>query len=390
MRDRETVTARPLWTSPTGGNAGAVVHDGLLYGTTGASDRGGSGALRYVVKDTATGRQVAAIDTLLPGGSGDAYTPVAMAGDVVFASAGNAIATVAAGAHPRVLARMQNERMYAQPAFDGERTYLRTYESLLCLARKGEAGDAFERRTRATTLVGMFPGRIEKPVVAQVRTRFDGTIPDGLPVQFVRTGGRPSAWLFAGPFPVQADPSAVVALATPSNAWPREGETLELGGTTHRWVSVPAAGKDRKGPMIDAGGDPPGGSDRLYYTVLDNRVGARLLRLELGGNAVDAIVGGRVVRTREWLDVRGCGLLPVFVRVRFAGGLPPFMRRGTFQFLFTESPDPRVAFARQIDEIRTHADALTGVQAELPGSREAARAGELLTLLRLHGGEVKP
>lgn len=383
MMDRDSVAVRPLWTSPKGGNAGIVVRDGLIYGTPEASHRGSSDALGYVVKDQATGTEIGALSTVLPGGQGFAYTPIVTAGNYVFASSEYGMAVVQRGANPRPLFRAENkERMIARPTFDGNRMYLRTYQSLMCIGLKGEEGAAFQRQAELNALSELIPGQLTRPVVVPLRTRYDGTIPDALPVWKILTGATPTPWLLAGPFPIQEKAEAVVTLAGAEGDWPRAGTKARLGNSEGVFVTAPLAKTGQSGIEVSAENDPPGGTDRLYYTVFDNRDGGRFFRVELNG-ADHAIMAGEMVRNGETVRIDGCGLVPVFVRVRFGPDTPPFLRRIVLQVRLLEVEDPMVAYHAAIVRLRVNADALERIKQLAPNSSAAMRAEEALAVLKL-------
>lgn len=382
MQDRDTVGVRRLWTSGGGGHAGCVVYGGRVHCTSGSSDHGKAAALSYVAKDVNTGRDVARIDPCLPGDSGDAYVPPVVAGKYVFAFAGSRGSVIELSETPRVLAHVKNERMYAQPVFDGDRMYLRTYNSLMCIGRRGPEGEAFEKETQANMLMSLFPRRFSTAAALHVATRRDLAPDPRRPVWSIVTGAMPDQWISAGTFVPGDVPAPLASLGGWSEAAPVHGTELVIGEQKSSFRREESSVLTERGLEIDATNDGPLGADRYYYTVLDNRVGSRALRVRVGGPADRVWVGGQPANNFDVASVEGTGLVPVLVRVRFPPGLPPFRKRGAFMVYFEEVEDPNRKHQAELAGIRTHADALLRVTKLVPGSRAALRAQHLLSLVR--------
>ena len=377
MKDRDTVGARHLWTSGGGGNAGTVLYRGLVHCTSGGFDKGAAGALSYRIKDAATGRDVAFLNPCLYGGSGDPYVSAVAAGDHIFAFAGNACAVIEVGHNPRVIARMKNERMYAHPVFEKDRMYLRTYESLMCIGPKGAEGENFVKQMQAKTIMDMFPWKIRRTMTTEVACRTDIKIDAATPVEPIVTGAAPKKWIWAGPFPMREDVDPLKSIGGCAKALPIEGTVVELDGKKLTFQKVDPKSMDKQSLDINAMRDP-GGSARFYYTILDNRIGRKALRIVIKGGSTEAWVGGKAVRGGDVVLVDGIGLLPVLIKVKFPPGLPPFRKRARVAFFVEEVNDPSIGFRKQVAFLKKNEDALRRVIEYAPGGVLATRAQYLL------------
>ena len=166
MQSRDLVGARVKYvTYARPGFGGMVCHDGLLYGMSGGKQP------TVIVIDAATGRKVytAPAPMDLPRGSTDYPHPAATAKHV-FLFASHRVAVVEPGPRPRLVAVNDTERMFSGPVFDGDRMYLRTYDAITCIARKGEDGARYERQVQARMLLA--------DVEADLQRRADKAVPD--------------------------------------------------------------------------------------------------------------------------------------------------------------------------------------------------------------------
>jgi hypothetical protein len=91
------------------------------------------------------------------------YPKPAVAGKFVYLCSTHTVGVAdISGKRPWPVALNAVERMHVAPVFDGERTYLRTYDALYCVARKGEEGARYEREVNARTLLDFLS--VETPV----------------------------------------------------------------------------------------------------------------------------------------------------------------------------------------------------------------------------------
>lgn len=168
MLDRDTVGLRRLWARPLPCEFdGGIVYDkGLIYGPG-----GGQRPLGYVVFD-AVNRGVARYETyrdvrqgIPPWVNGRQYVPAIAAGDYLFLGehgtkfdgpghAGAICIVMQKGSEGMLLARNRLERTWTgPPVFDGDRIYIRTDASLVCIGYTGDDGRAYEANENALYLL---------------------------------------------------------------------------------------------------------------------------------------------------------------------------------------------------------------------------------------------
>jgi len=174
MYDRDSAGLRRLWSQPmpTAFDGGMAYADGLLYGSG-----GGQGAGGYVVFDTRSrdilrhewpghGDRSTVWRGMPPQSNGRQYVPITVAGGYVFIGEhGSAFhGRVARGAICGVVQRrpdglllgksLVEKAWTAPPVFDGDRIYIRTDPSVICLARGDDAGRAYEADVNARYILG--------------------------------------------------------------------------------------------------------------------------------------------------------------------------------------------------------------------------------------------
>lgn len=287
------------------------------------------------VQDARDGRWIARLKPVLTDlysyGPLNLSTPV-VAGGSLFLLGGradnsrNQIAIVSADDKIRLLARQDVEPGTTQPpVFSGERMFLRSPKSLLCVSAATPEGRRYERETLARTVlrvIGREP-RVGKPreVAALERAAPAGEAPVG---KF--TSDRPSAcWLGAGPFAPGSlgDAPALAALrpeaggafagktfaplarAFAYNEPPAYLRTSELQGTgdiTPRFIT-------RVDPRCVSG--PQG--EGLLYTIIDNTRDRVVLPL-LKGRGLSQWLGGVELNADEAVHLAP-GLYPYLVKV---------------------------------------------------------------------------
>lgn len=168
MNDRDSIGLRRLWTRPMPCDFdGGIVYDkGLIYGPG-----GGQRSLGYVVFD-AVNRRVARHETsrdvrqgIPPWVNGRQYVPAIAAGDYLFLGEhgsnfdgpshdGAICAVMQKGADGMILAQNEIEETWtAPPVFDGDRMYIRTDPSLICVGYTGDDGKAYEADVNARYLL---------------------------------------------------------------------------------------------------------------------------------------------------------------------------------------------------------------------------------------------
>ena len=251
MYDRHSAGLQRLWSQllPTEFDGGMAFADGLLYGSG-----GGQGAGGYVVFDTTRramlryewpghGERCTVWRGVPPQSNGRQYVPITVAGDYVFIGEHGSVfhGPVARGAICGVVQRkwdgllvgksMVEKAWTAPPVFEGDRIYVRTDPSIVCLGRNGDEGRAYEADVNARYMLGDL--EVQPPM---------DTAPIGIPPSRadVPTGGATFARFISYPIEVfgyfsiaHADEvlTALGGLTTASEKG-RAQPTVEVGGET--------------------------------------------------------------------------------------------------------------------------------------------------------------
>lgn len=174
MYDRDSAGLQRLWAHrlPTGFDGGLAFADGLLYGSGGGQGMGG-----YVVFDPARrtllrhewpghGERCTVWRGMPPQSNGRQYVPIVVAGDHVFIGEHGSVfhGPVARGAICAVVQRKWNGLLVGKslvekswtgpPVFEGDRIYIRTDPSVVCIGYTGREGRAYEAEVNARYMLG--------------------------------------------------------------------------------------------------------------------------------------------------------------------------------------------------------------------------------------------
>lgn len=174
MYDRDCAGLRRQWACPipTGFDAGMAFSDGLLYGSGGGQGPGG-----YVVFDTIRRRTLrhewlghgdrsGVWRGIPPQSNGRQYVPIVVAGDYVFIGDHGSVfhGRVARGSLCGVVQKRWNGLLVGKsqvekswtgpPVFEGDRIYIRTDPSLVCIGYTGDEGRAYEADVNARYMLG--------------------------------------------------------------------------------------------------------------------------------------------------------------------------------------------------------------------------------------------
>ncbi len=384
MQDANTVAAVPL--RKDGKSPSGLYHKGLFYKIVGTKLAGGR--FRVDVMDAATGRQV--------GTSGDMnrypvagdYAPDALAGDSVFICGDKGIVVTTTGLRPRCIAANRNERMTAAPVFDGERMYLRRYDSLICIALKDEEGRKYQRDTWAATIMESFPDDLTTVPVTKLMPRADlAALPETAvtPLRDCRVLSL-KAWMGAGPFPAGKDGSDVELPKAIAEAVPKAGETVTLSGVACKWAAIDAR-HVMEGGGIDADGAVLGGrkGEACLVAVLNNP-SPRFLQvsyaIEPEQDALSARlwIGGQAVKANDFLELPEAGRVPVVLRVRSQGEIPPFLKP-TLRVALAHKENPNALMQPEVERTKADVDILKKVAEMAPGTEHGQKAAKLLKQL---------
>ena len=365
-----------------GAHGGGVCCNGRVYDGYRAAD---GGTRLMSVFDLTSGRGLHAgirigpvgglrVEAAQYGGDYD-YPTAAVAGRFVFFSTSHTVAVAdISGDHPWPMALNNVERMHIAPVFDGNRMYLRTYDAMLCIARKGEDGARYEREVNARTVLSAFPENTAKQPVLEPKPVKEVTEWLGGPVFLYADGKMPAEWLFAGPFPVVNKEDALKTMGGCAKARPVVGQKLEHKGATHAFQSVHPrfilpTGIDTDGLT----GKNRDGQSFLFTWLIAGK--PEFTTLDAVKPGVRVWVGGREGGRRDVLKL-AMGAYPMMIRIG-----PPEEDAGAdlpVNVTFHRVADP--AAIRNLDKalVREGRDYLKMVINVLPGSAEAKHAKSLL------------
>lgn len=243
MVDRDTVGGRRLWAwddSPEF-HGGLVLAGGMLHGLG-----GGEWTKGFHLFDAITGERPVryANAGIVLGDSGRPYVPPSFAGGYLFLGTdgrkfrGNyahaALSVRQAGPGGRVVARNKLRLpYYANPCFDGERTYIRTFQSLFCVGYTGEEGRAYEAVVNArAVLPDLGPVRPPDREPVSVRPVDDArNMGPRIPFHYETLMGY---WRFLGPMPLENAEAGLAAFAGADKKGGVHGGRLVVGGKEFR------------------------------------------------------------------------------------------------------------------------------------------------------------
>ena len=173
MYDRDSAGLRRQWASPipTAVEAGIAFSEGLLYGSGGGQGPEGYMVFdigrRKVVRHEYTGHQnrSGVWRGIPPQSNGRQYVPITVAGDYVFIGEHGSVfaGRVARGSLCGVVQKRWNGLLVGKsqvekswtgpPVFEGDRIYVRTDPSVVCLGYTGDAGRTYEADVNAAYML---------------------------------------------------------------------------------------------------------------------------------------------------------------------------------------------------------------------------------------------
>ena len=335
MVSRDQVGAKKLWDRRCIGQqipGGLVYDDGCLYGVRERTQN-----IQAVdVIDAATGRRLRAKERILWTKPGRAYVPIALAGKCLFVADDGrwffykrrdrpgGWSVLQRGLDGMVLAR---NRMIgdtqAAPVFDGDRVYVRTTESFLCLGRTGEKGRIYEAQVNAYTLLTeIFPDRPADTAPLLVRPLAALRRPHMWVFGYKRI---PRNWLYAGPLALAGADEALASLGGPTKARAGAEAKVTCLGRSVGFVPVDPERAKMWAAMIDpvdVVAVTGARADSVTYFQADLLVDQeRIVRLQLDTPGARAWLDGVAVGHNQRLRLlEGTYSLLVEVRV---GQFPP-------------------------------------------------------------------
>ncbi len=273
------------------------------------------------------------------------------------------------------------------PVFDGDRMYLRMFDSLACIAVTDAAGSQYQLEQIAATTTGAVIGQRPQPLQIMALTPM-AQEPDRekTPVVNVASGRGADDWLVAGPLPVHVKEDMLTSMGGQTGARPREGDRFTYDGKTYTFRRVRE--DDFRSPgKVDAVAALDGNRNcqGYFYTVLESRRPQKLRYL--ANPAVDAAwIAGRPLHAGDNVSL-DLGHYPMLVRVRFEK-LPDFMESPVITPGFTNMPRRDDNIEDWSKRVRAHAPRLQMICRELPRSIYARSARVALTAVGLEAPEL--
>jgi hypothetical protein len=397
MYDRDTVGLRVLWERAIGGfDGGLAFADGLLYGSGGGQGPGG-----YVVFDT-VGRKTLRRETpghgdsstvwrgIPPQSNGRQYVPIVTAGDYVFVGEHGSVfhGRVARGSLCGVVQRRwdgllvgksQVEKSWTgPPVFEGDRIYIKTDPSIVCLGYTGDEGRAYEADVNALYMLGDL--ETQPP---------EDTAPIDIPPSGPRQPSPESAFSgyvsypieVYGHFDVARADEALTALGGPAkigenvtNVW-HDKATVEVGGQTvsrkyHGNCGI--YGHHELGESAHFRDVAFGKGAYFRASLVNDR--ERVVRVWAPQEPPDVWICGRRVPEGTRLRLKP-GTYPVLARAYHTEEWPAAMG---FYFRFDDSTDVRAERERWQSMLRTSRPELERIAKHATRKAHRERAGKLL------------
>lgn len=396
-----------------GGKGGVMVNKGLCGGTKSKGSVGRHPVPWHEVSfaDAETGKAVAAIFPVLREGGLD-YVAAVAAGDYMVAC-GSGPGPAAWAINPKESAqitfikcdpepwvattcKVRDEAMVAAPTFDGDRMYLRTYRSAMCVQVRGKAGQEFVSRTKADELFAAIGPR---PLVSGIREMMptpSSVAEGGVPVEeCVESRTAPKKWLFAGPIPIDGgDPLAGAGGA--SNVTPKAGTVLAHGGRDYPFRPVADEHVEWAGGWsqdlykrdfytakvrVDLSGvaERRPKTSTYFYAVLHTAKPRTMAPYIEGGTGTQAWLAGVPIKNDETLSL-AAGHYPLLIKSSIQT-LPDFIKKVGVVVTFRDIPDPRDRLKVWLADVRKKRARLEEVVRELPDSAESRTAAAMLKFL---------
>lgn len=246
MIDRDTVAVRPTW-KPTWWSGGqshfytgafSVHHNGLIYSATICIEHSRKTPIGWQLLNVVDASNGALVRRIKPAMDfcGHGYTPSTIAGRYLFLVDAANHSGMCSDARPggkdtesliavydtelgQMVASSPMPHMQAPPAFDQDRIYVRTLEEVICIAKTGPEGEAYERNAMLE--------RLSYELARRRLPTLDETVhpipaaaaiaPDQCPVVSLDNAGAVPAFIVAGPYDGPAsttvtNPAAVAAI----------------------------------------------------------------------------------------------------------------------------------------------------------------------------------
>lgn len=375
---------------------GPLINDGLIY----VSKVDDGHVPQHVpcpwhqlsVYEQADGRRIQRLRAAMRDCTDPTIAPT-LAGDTVFLTEGGdpmagfhgtteygEIAAVAAGKPALLLAKSRTERTRASPVFEGDRMFLRSYTSVICIRTADDAGRAYENVQMADIILDERIGA--RPLAPDVKSPValaEYKPQDGDPVAPLRPKALPPKWLVLGPL-LAAKGDPLEKLVGPGAVQPRLALEVKLqeGAASFAALDPKCMPGNAAIDLIAASGKTQ--SSLLYfYTILDVRQGGTFA-FGCRGKNWRAWVGGVEVKDQDVLRLP-LGQYALLVRAE-TGKFPPFVQKIALEPEFSPAVDPGDAVERWRQNVIWYKPYIERIVKNLPpDSGEARRAKSFLDRL---------
>jgi hypothetical protein len=334
--------------------------------------------------DARTGKALPTIERALPDGGGT-WTPTAVAGSfAVVTGTGPSpgswnipmncsaqIGFMRPGPNPYVVSTVHvTEPMVAQPVFEGNRMYLRTYKSVMCMAADTKEGRDIMLRKKAEATLNALPASPLRYGIWQVPPVPGFERADADPVTAFESVTSPRRWLFAGPFALPADTGSLRDAAAAVTSLPDAPAALTVADNAFAFRPLPDNAATAEG--LDVLGPLKGEAAGCFYTLLYSD-GARIVHISLTHNPNARVwMAGQWIRDDNTIRLKR-GMYPVAVIAR-APADAASAGNGRVLLKLTESD----AFRKWKPLLRRHRERIAEVVRDLPGTEMARTAKDML------------
>ncbi len=258
------------------------------------------------------------------------------------------------------------------PVFLGDRMYLRSFGSLVCIRAADPDGQRFEDQQIATAFTADLVGRKpEHPEAIQIRSGQPLDPADPASVSPVRPDGNGRGWVVLGPLDASI-PAERISAALELAEMPQPGSEVRIDGKAYRWQAVGTEAYLPGGQVnvVAAMGGRRDGQ-AVLACQLESRRGQQLL-YKPEPAVKDTWIAGQEVRPDDRIDF-GLGRYPMFVRT-YVKNLPDFIESPKLTLGLTRAPaiyDTQELWTRRIRMLQ---EKLRWVAQSLPGSSQARSA----------------
>ncbi len=296
------------------------------------------------------------------------------------------IAMVELGKQPFVVARSVTGMFRASPLPDGNRLFLRQYDSVVCLAVTGDEGRKYQEKVLADNLFDEIPAKPAPAPMLRVTAPTGFAPAEGTPICRLQPRVMADQWLFAGPIPASVPGDPLAALGGPAKARPGLGVKLHDGTVAFQALDPACIGRDKfntaKSLDLLAPIKRKGESITCYFTVLDNpRV--QVLQFSLPSRGIEVWLSGQPLADQGLVHL-GIGRHPLLLKVTL-GKIPPFVKNTmAMSPIFLAGQDPEAGYREWVERVEANRFRFERILADLPGSALAGKASIYLDQVKTY------